>query len=145
MLEKFKKIYNGKYGIILQIILGAISAYIIYFFILANIFHTDAVFSSVFSNSMIPVFFRGDLMIVYNDGNFKIGDIVVYESNFFPHPIIHRIIAIEDGKYITKGDNNLIKDPYPITKEQIKGKVIFKFPLLGYVKIFAEEGLNFIR
>jgi|GEM_PF-288824 hypothetical protein len=79
----------------------------------------------------------GDMPIIMGSKNYNIGDVIVYDANQ-PAPIIHRIIKINpDGTYQTKGDNNLgqLEFEKNISKEQIKGKVIFIIPKLGYIKI----------
>lgn len=73
-------------------------------------------------------FDRGDLLLVKNEAP-KIGDIVIYFRGGIT--IVHRVVEITDTGYITKGDNNLGQDP-PVAKNQVGGKVIGGFPLLGY-------------
>ena len=143
--EGIDKIRKGKYSVVYELIVTFIVGYVLYFYVLAQIFNTPAVFSSVFSNSMVPVFFAGDMTIVYNDGNYKVGDIVVYNSKAFHRPIIHRIIAAENGYFTIKGDANPVADPEKVSKEQIEGRVIFKLPALGYVKILAEDFVMLMR
>ena len=46
--------------------------------------------------------------------------------------VTHRIISISGDEVITKGDANNAPDD-PITMSQIKGKVLFAIPLLGYL------------
>ncbi len=93
-------------------------------------------------------------------------DVVVYEpleNSVFVGSTIHRVLVkvSVDGKfyYLTKGDNNEVLDVQapssrtdagnggclfftesrenkPVPQENIKGKVIFKAPYLGYLKLF---------
>jgi signal peptidase I len=73
------------------------------------------------------------------------GDTIVFE----PTPrdfglIIHRAVAKYDYNgvtyYLTKGDNNQIADVEwgikPVPQRDVKGRVLFRIPLLGFVKIF---------
>ncbi|MEM5772638.1 MAG: signal peptidase I [Candidatus Aenigmatarchaeota archaeon] len=80
----------------------------------------------------------GDLPIVQGSDDYKVGDVIVYEVPGQSIPIIHRIIKINpDGTYMTKGDHNsgLLPFEYSVKKEQIKGRVIFIIPKLGYFKV----------
>ncbi|MEM5853083.1 MAG: signal peptidase I [Candidatus Aenigmatarchaeota archaeon] len=80
----------------------------------------------------------GDLPIVQGSEKYEVGDVVVYEVPGQNIPVIHRIIKInDDGTYMTKGDHNpaLLPFEYSVKKEQIKGKVIFIIPKLGYFKV----------
>jgi signal peptidase I len=91
----------------------------------------------------------------------KQGDIVVYYSSYRQEPIIHRAVAkirAKDGIFLlTKGDSkaNYTVDQdcglviagtpqkpgcinlYPVNVKDIQGKVTFKIPLLGYVKLLV--------
>jgi len=75
------------------------------------------------------------------------GDIVVYYSKLQNKEIVHRVIAKIKTKseiyVLTKGDSKL--NPfidqeggiveYAINAKDIYGRVIFKIPILGYVKL----------
>jgi hypothetical protein len=80
----------------------------------------------------------GDLPIIQGSDEYRIGDVIVYEVPGQSIPIIHRIIKINpDGTYMTKGDHNpdLLPFESSVKKEQIKGKIIFIIPKLGYFKV----------
>lgn len=73
-----------------------------------------------------------------NQEKYKIGDVIVYSVNGVNAPIIHRIIKTNnDGTYQTKGDNNSgqLSYEFNVKPEQIKGKVIFIIPKIGYFKV----------
>lgn len=107
----------------------------------------------VVSGSMEPVMYRGDIVIIENSpGTIDIGDIVVYDATWFPQPVIHRVINIQnsdDGPlYTIKGDNNAVPDKYPAKKDQIRSKVVnypwakspgsapVIIPKIGYITIW---------
>jgi len=92
------------------------------------------------------------------------GDTIVYFSQYRQEPIIHRAvlkITAPDGTFLlTKGDsiyNTTIDQDcgrvingsserncitlYPITAKDIQGKMLFKTPLLGYVKLLIFDDL----
>ncbi|MFA5174202.1 MAG: hypothetical protein WC438_03400 [Candidatus Pacearchaeota archaeon] len=101
-------------------------------------------------------FKKGDVIVVWGRFIPKIGDIIIFDSkSSSPHPIIHRIIKInEDGTYQTKGDhnekqltagNNIYNtDETHIRQDQIIGKAVFKIPYLGWPKIWFTEIVNSI-
>ena len=89
-------------------------------------------------NSMEPVYHRGDLVIVSTAGRYGVGDIVTYR-----HPvigqIIHRIVEEnDDGRFVTKGDNNSWLDPYLPSQADVVGKSWIHVPsagkLVGWLK-----------
>ena len=89
------------------------------------------------------------------------GSIVVYQPNkgdlfSYVGDIVHRaVVKIKTKKgiyYLTKGDNNQITDLqvyYPgyggnhlIPEDNIKGRIIFRIPIIGYVKLFLSAQLD---
>ena len=99
---------------------------------------------SVASESMEPILHKGDLSFVIGPDNLKTGDIIIYNPRpgcfNVQHTIVHRIIDItEDGKLITKGDNNPTQDKCPVDVSEVHGKVVFAFPLLGYPRVFIYD------
>ena len=84
----------------------------------------------VTSGSMEPNIKVGEIIIILKTKDYNVGDIVTIctKNN---NLITHRIIKKEDKNYITKGDFNNIQDEDIITKENIKGKVIFHSKFLG--------------
>ncbi len=111
----------------------------------------------VVSGSMEPVFYRGDIVLVekanflgiheFNPEDVKKGDIVIYNANWFPDPVIHRVVAIGTGKngtkyYVIKGDNNPVPDPAVVYPSQITARVItignqpIFIPRIGYITLW---------
>ena len=107
---------------------------------------------------MEPAFYRGDIVATENVQTYygvhefdpyddvKVGDVVVYNAEWYPEPVIHRVIGIEDingsKNYLIKGDNNDVADPYLVTPDQIRAKVItinnslLVIPKIGYITIW---------
>ncbi|KAK2952913.1 putative signal peptidase I [Blattamonas nauphoetae] len=111
--------------------------------------------SVVVSGSMEPVMYRGDFVLASGRKapNYEKGDIVMWRINKSPI-IVHRIIEVtEDGHYLTKGDNNALDDiglyakyghPNPsdgITNDNIKGRVLYHVPKVGYPVMLAKENM----
>ncbi len=83
----------------------------------------------VLSGSMEPELPVGSLLLIHNEDNYKIGDIVTYEDEY-GNLVTHRLVSIENGEVITKGDANNTNDkPFPETK--IYGKVKAVMPRVG--------------
>ena len=130
-----------KIGDIVDIIVAFLAAYLFYQFLIL-ISGTSVPVVSVASGSMVPRLYPGDIVIATKPENLKVGDIIIYHANCSALPktnIIHRIIGFENEKIITKGDNNLVKDPCPVEKNQVKGKVVFAAPLLGWPKLILHK------
>ena len=97
---------------------------------------------TVITGSMIPVYNIGDIIIVKEvvPEEINVDDDIVYKGekgSFRNKTVTHRVISIdkkEDGNYkiITKGVNNLSKDP-EINQTQILGKVIGKVPIINWI------------
>lgn len=84
----------------------------------------------VLSGSMEPELSVDDLLIVTPSDTYEVGDVVVYQTQ--RTAVVHRIVAINGEEIITRGDANNTEDD-PITKENIKGKVIFAIPFIGLI------------
>ena len=92
----------------------------------------------VLSGSMEPEIRTGG--IVFTDTSRrepKKGDIITYQLG--DTMITHRVIQIENGSYITKGDANKKEDSLLVEKRQILGTVIWTVPLLGYLAVFLKR------
>ncbi|HII15959.1 MAG TPA: signal peptidase I [Nanoarchaeota archaeon] len=83
-------------------------------------------------------FSKGDIIVLRGAKPEKVkkGDVIVYSTDRYKYPIIHRVAKIA-GDYTleTKGDNNPSQDPAPVSKEQVVGRAMFKIPWLGWIKI----------
>lgn len=100
---------------------------------------------SVASGSMLPKLHPGDMVFAAEATDLQIGDIIIYHANcaYIPEKdIIHRITGFESGKIITKGDNNAYHDPCPVEYSQVRGKVIFAIPLLGWPRLWLSYALG---
>lgn len=83
------------------------------------------------TGSMEPKIKVNDLIIIKKKNNYKKNDVVTFidENNNY---VTHRIIKINKNKIITKGDANNTED-MPINKNNIIGKVIFKFRFINLI------------
>ncbi|MFT4146152.1 MAG: signal peptidase I [Mobilitalea sp.] len=107
----------------------------------------------VYSNSMEPLIKVNDAFLVCPVKKLAVGDIIMYRPMVLKAPYItHRIIAIGESGYITKGDNSAYKDQDngepEVIKEQIIGKVVtingqpLIVPGLGNISAHVQEKLG---
>ena len=137
--KKWDKLTEGWVGTIIYIIIGFLIAYG-FNAGLGLALQTDTPVVAVFSESMVPTYQKGDMIIVYGDKEVEVGDIIVFDTPYKNYPIIHRILEIkESGEILTKGDNNPAADPWEITTDSIHGKAALRLPFLGWVKIIFTE------
>ncbi|ASJ11654.1 signal peptidase I [Thermococcus thioreducens] len=97
--------------------------------------------SYAYSGSMEPTINKGDVFFINPiSRNPEVGDIIVFQTGDVW--TVHRVYAITEDGYITKGDNNIATDQQshdipPIPKERIAGTVItvkgtpLRIPQLG--------------
>jgi len=107
----------------------------------------------IISPSMVPNINVYDAVITARVPQNRIGvyDIITFLSKEIEThgvPITHRVVGIlktEDGEraYRTKGDNNNKEDKAIILQSEVIGKVLFRIPMLGYVRTFVTSKIGF--
>ena len=108
----------------------------------------------IVSPSMVPTINVEDGIIIQRiePEHIKQGDIISFlatESYYRGKVITHRVIGIEkssDGKLLfrTKGDHNNVADSFLVNEENVYGKVIFRIPMLGYIRQFLSTYFGWI-
>lgn len=102
---------------------------------------------AVMSNSMVPVFSRGDIIIIKKIDekqikNLEEGQIVEYKVAS-GSSIVHRIKKISQSEnglmFTTKGDNNISEDSDKVQENQIKGIVTMVIPYLGFPSVYFSQ------
>ncbi|MGH2855846.1 MAG: signal peptidase I, partial [Solirubrobacteraceae bacterium] len=78
--------------------------------------------------SMEPSFHTGDLAIVRPASQYRVGDIVAYHSTLLHVITLHRIVAIHNGRYTFKGDNNNFTDPTHPSRAALVGRLWLRVP-----------------
>ncbi len=84
-------------------------------------------FVAVTSNSMAPVFWESDLVLVQAISNDpQEGDIAVFQNPLvqIDDKVIHRIHRIGDDDVITKGDNNNFPDDWVVDRGSVLGTAV---------------------
>lgn len=129
--------------------LYAFWCFVILFFglFIAGVFKYQPV--AILTYSMVPKFTRGDAVVVEKlktnaeKERLTKGDVIQYQYNHTM--VVHRIIGFseEDGEkvFILKGDNNNSRDLEAVHFDQIRGKVIFAVPKIGYPSVWLSEFL----
>ena len=104
---------------------------------------------AIASNSMVPIFSRGDAVLIEKIQNEELEDLKVDDILAFYYDkrmIVHRIVSIDKNgdKYSikTKGDNNASVDAWTINSDMIYGKVIYKVKYIGIPSIELSELLS---
>lgn len=133
-LKIFLKVFDA---IITMLLVCTLCISVIYF---ANATKNESNFPNVFgytplmvvSGSMEPIIKVNDIVIVKQAhySELEVGDIIVYSDKVRNMTIIHRLMEIDNGRAITKGDANFAADvPFSVT--QIYGKKTLIIPYLG--------------
>lgn len=85
----------------------------------------------VMSGSMEPTIETGSIIVINErDRDVKRGDIIAFKIGDIA--VAHRVVDVQDDKFITKGDNNKSVDTGIVTSDMIEGTVIFHIPEVGY-------------
>jgi len=88
------------------------------------------------SESMVPALNMGDMIITgpldgpLGNGT-PPGTIVTYKQG--KGVVTHRVLAIEDGRLITKGDAAEDPDPWRVSMSNIVGVQVLRVPYIGMV------------
>lgn len=98
---------------------------------------------TVLTRSMEPGLPPGTLLVVRPVGAdaLHVGDVVTYQlASGKPDVVTHRIVRVEassDGtrRYITRGDANAVADAAPVRAEQVRGRVWYAVPAVGWLAV----------
>lgn len=95
---------------------------------------------TVLTSSMAPKYAPGTFLVVKPAAfdTLRVGDVVTYQiESGKPAVISHRITAVgstQTGErvFTTKGDNNSLEDAALVQEVQIKGKLLYAVPYVGF-------------
>ncbi len=101
------------------------------------------------SGSMEPTIKTGGIVVIRPTSQYGVGDVITFGKDTKTQiPTTHRIVEekIENGQtlFTTKGDANDSVDPAPIKKSDIRGRVLFTLPYVGFILDFAKKPLGFV-
>lgn len=96
---------------------------------------------TILTSSMRPHMPPGTLVVAktVDPATLHTGDVITYQlRSGQPDVVTHRIVGVgQDGRgerlFTMKGDNNPTTDPAPARAVQIKGKVWYSVPYIGYL------------
>lgn len=96
---------------------------------------------TVLTNSMAPKYAPGTFLVVKPTpfAELRVGDIITYQiESGKPAVISHRIVSVgstQSGErvFTTKGDNNSLADAAPVHAQQVRGKLFYAVPYVGFV------------
>jgi signal peptidase I len=102
---------------------------------------------TVLTNSMAPKYPPGTLLIVepVEFDSLQLGDVITYQlKSGEPAVVTHRIVSVgvtQDGDrtLITKGDNNTLEDEAPVQEVQVRGKLLYAVPEVGWAANWMEN------
>lgn len=96
---------------------------------------------SVLTSSMAPHYAPGTFLVVKPQDYeaLQVGDVITYQlESGRPEVITHRITTITTDQageriLITQGDNNDVADSEPVHEIQVRGKLFYAVPYVGFV------------
>ena len=91
----------------------------------------------ILSGSMEPSMSIGDLVIVHREKEYRVGDIVVFDSGGLS--VTHRILEKAQEGFVTKGDANNVPDKELLSENHIIGRVAVVIPMGGKAVLFLKN------
>jgi signal peptidase I len=103
---------------------------------------------TVLTSSMAPKYAPGTFLVVKPTPfeELRTGDIITYQATSnSPVVVTHRItsvIASQQGQrlLVTKGDNNSVEDELPVQEAQVRGKLFYAVPGVGFLANALGQG-----
>lgn len=99
---------------------------------------------SVMTGSMEPAIHAGSIVVVtpQDPATIRTGDVIVVTSDQPPfatvtHRVTHVVSTSHGPEFKTKGDGNLLEDPWQFAYNGPAGRVVLAVPLVGYVLAFS--------
>jgi len=99
-------------------------------------------YAVIVGSSMEPMLHRGDLAVIREESTYRPGDVVLYESPQLGSNVLHRIVRVQGGRFVLKGDNNDFLDGEQPTEAQIVGKLWLSVPKVGRVTEWLRDPLH---
>jgi signal peptidase I len=88
-------------------------------------------YAVVTGNSMEPRLERGDLVVVRKRDSYGVGDVVLFQDDASGVRVLHRIVSVKNGRFVTKGDHNDFLDPTKPLRADVLGELWFDVPGAG--------------
>lgn len=87
-----------------------------------------AAYIMITGNSMEPKFHTGDLVIVFRQTSYHVGEMVAYRNAELGRPVFHRIVETRGEHFVFKGDNNSWLDSYQPVQNELLGAYWTQLP-----------------
>jgi signal peptidase len=127
---------------VLQAVLWAALLGVVALLILPRVSSFDVLI--VRGGSMEPTIHLGSVVVVdRDDRTLAVGTMAAFRDGN-EAIVTHRVIAIDDGGYKTKGDANATADLGRRTQDQVYGTVAITIPFLGYALHLFHEPIVFL-
>jgi len=96
---------------------------------------------TVLSGSMEPTYAPGDVVVTrpVDFDDIRTGDAITYQlRSGDPTLVTHRVVGAVhmpggETRYVTQGDANDVADAEPVREVQVRGRVWYSVPLIGYL------------
>jgi signal peptidase I len=98
--------------------------------------------TAVSGTSMQPTVRTGDLVLLESLGSYHTGQVVAYRNPAVAHTFLHRIVGIDGGRYLMRGDRNHWLDPGRIVAADISGAMILRIPHGGTLVTWLQLPLH---
>jgi signal peptidase I len=91
--------------------------------------------------SMLPRFHTGDLVLVRKGDAYRVGMLAAYDALPFHAVFFHQIVGRAGNRYVFKGLNNRVADPYHPPASEIIGAYWFSIPTVGlWLQFWRQPG-----
>jgi signal peptidase I len=91
----------------------------------------SATYVSTFGTSMEPGFTAGDLAILRPATDYRVGDVVAYDSTELGTTVMHRIVDGDADGFVMQGDNNSWLDEEKPSESEVMGRLWLQVPQGG--------------
>jgi signal peptidase I len=91
---------------------------------------------------MEPGLSRGDLVLVRPDARPEVGDVVLYRAPELAVSVLHRVVAVERGRLVTRGDANDFLDDARPRPQEVVGELWVSVPRVGSALLWARVPLH---
>lgn len=92
---------------------------------------------AVLTGSMEPAYPVGSLVYIEKTDptGIREGDVITFRMTD-SMIVTHRVVAVEDGFFLTKGDANAQPDGVPVAFDSVMGRAVRAIPYLGFISIY---------
>lgn len=137
---KNMRAHSGKavLNVLSTLLLAVLAVLVVLLVVIPRVYGGSAL--TVISGSMIPTYRPGDVVVIrpvpFNE--IQSGDAITFQlESGRPEVATHRVVGLSvlaDGtrEFVTQGDANNAPDIEPVREVQVRGKVIYSIPMVGW-------------